>query len=348
MSDTQARAFHPARLGLGLAAIGRPAYITAGRAQDLGEPGTRSVDALRERAHGLLDEAWSLGIRYLDAARSYGDAEGFIGTWLARHPERRDDLVIGSKWGYEYVGGWRMDADVHERKDHGLAMFEAQWPATITALRTRPDLYLIHSVTPDSPALGDTALLDALRRLAETGVRIGISASGPNQADVIRRALALPEAPFSAVQATWNLLEPSAAPALAEAHAANWVVVVKEALANGRLAVDGDRADSDGADPRGAGSGGAGSGGAGGAGSGDLDARLMALAEAEGRSPIALALGAALAQPWASIVLSGAVTVEQLRENAAVPPFAAAAETLAPFAEAPEQYWADRQRRAWT
>ena len=42
--------------------------------------------------------------------------------------------------------------------------------------------------------------------------------------------------PFQSVQATWNLLERSAGPALADAHAAGWGVIVKEALANGRLA----------------------------------------------------------------------------------------------------------------
>ena len=40
---------------------------------------------------------------------------------------------------------------------------------------------------------------------------------------------------FSSVQATYNLLEPSAGPALAEAHDAGRTVIVKEALANGRL-----------------------------------------------------------------------------------------------------------------
>ena len=37
------------------------------------------------------------------------------------------------------------------------------------------------------------------------------------------------------MQATWNLLEPSAGPALAEARAAGMGVIIKEALANGRL-----------------------------------------------------------------------------------------------------------------
>jgi aryl-alcohol dehydrogenase-like predicted oxidoreductase len=56
---------------------------------------------------------------------------------------------------------------------------------------------------------------------------------------VIRRALAVSVDginPFQSVQATWNLLEPSAGPALAEAHDAGWGVIIKEALANGRLA----------------------------------------------------------------------------------------------------------------
>ena len=35
-----------------------------------------------------------------------------------------------------------------------------------------------------------------------------------------------------AVQATWNVLEPSAGPALADAHVQGWGVIVKEALAN--------------------------------------------------------------------------------------------------------------------
>ncbi len=37
---------------------------------------------------------------------------------------------------------------------------------------------------------------------------------------------------FDAVQATWNLLEPSAAPALEAAHASGFVMIIKEALAN--------------------------------------------------------------------------------------------------------------------
>lgn len=305
------------RLGLGLAAVGRPAYITTDRDHDLGEPETRSIDAMRERAHALLDEAWALGIRYVDAARSYGYAERFLGSWLAAHPERRAELTIGSKWGYEYVGEWRMDATVHERKEHSAAMLERQWPETLTALGSAPDSYLIHSVTPESPALGDAGVLERLREIAAGGVRVGISTSGPHQGDVVDAARSLDDSPFSVVQATWNLREQAAGPALARAHAVGWTVVVKEALAGGELA----RSEPD----------------------GDVGAGLDG-ACLDGAS---LALGVARAQPWADVVLSGAVTIPQLRRGAAAPPREIDVETLRRWADDSGEYWRRRAARPW-
>ena len=55
-------------IGFGMAAVGRPAYITLGREHDLGA--NRSVEALERRAHALLTAAYEAGIRYVDAARS--------------------------------------------------------------------------------------------------------------------------------------------------------------------------------------------------------------------------------------------------------------------------------------
>ena len=122
------------RVGLGLAALGRPAYITSGRAGDL--PSRRSVDTMEARTHDVLDAAWDAGVRYVDCARSYGLAERFLGSWLASHPGRRERLVVGSKWGYRYVGEFRMDAAVHEIKEHSVAMLDEQWPQTLEALST--------------------------------------------------------------------------------------------------------------------------------------------------------------------------------------------------------------------
>ena len=88
------------RIGLGLAALGRPAYITGGREKDLPD---RSVAALRARTFAMLDAAYAAGVRYVDAARSYGRAEEFLAGWLAERGYR--DVVVGSKWGYRYTGG---------------------------------------------------------------------------------------------------------------------------------------------------------------------------------------------------------------------------------------------------
>lgn len=176
-------------IGLGLAALGRPGYLTLGHGGDIRDGA--SVDDLRARTHAVLDAAWAAGVRYVDAARSYGLAERFLGEWLAAHPGRRDELTVGSKWGYTYTAGWRVDADVHEVKDHSLETFRRQWQETLAALGGPPDVYLVHSLTSDSPALGDDRLLAALAELAHDGVATGFSASGPDQGAVIERALDL-------------------------------------------------------------------------------------------------------------------------------------------------------------
>lgn len=321
------------RLGLGLAAIGRPAYITAGRAKDLGEGADRSVDAMRERAHKLLDAAWWLGIRYVDAARSYGRAEEFLGSWLAAHPGYRDELTIGSKWGYEYTGDWRLDAPQQERKEHSLAMFDRQWSETQEALGTEPDVYLVHSLTQDSTALDDSALLDRLRGLRESGVRVGFSTSGPAQAAVIERALGLADSPFSAVQSTWNLLEPSVGDALAAANDAKWLVVVKEVLANGRLTSR---------------SAGVGAGSDDGSVTDAAAASAAALAAEDGQRLDGLAIGAAVSHPWADIVLTGAVTRKQLKQNLDARAPSIDEERLATLAQPADEYWAARAARPWS
>jgi aryl-alcohol dehydrogenase-like predicted oxidoreductase len=299
-----------AALGLGLAAVGRPAYITTGRAADLGDAAGRSVPAMRERSHDLLDAAWDLGIRCVDVARSYGYAEAFLGDWLRRHPDRASHITVGSKWGYAYVGGWRMDAAVHERKEHSVAMFRRQWPETLAALGRAPDIYLIHSVTPDSPALGDADLLADLRELAEAGVRVGLSTSGPHQGAVLDAARALDASPFSVVQATWNLRESSVGPTLARAHDDGWTVVVKEALANGELVTDPPD-------------------------------------EAAGEAGDVFALGAARAQAGVDIVLSGASTRDQLRRGKEAPAVRVTDATLRRLAVDPERYWRRRSERPW-
>ena len=104
------------------------------------------------------------------------------------------------------------------------------------------------------------------------------------------------------------------APALGEAKAAGWTVIVKEALANGRLAVPG------------------------------------ASTAALGGRPDVTALAAALAQPWADVVLSGATTVAQLRSNLASPGIAIGTDVnrFGTLALDPRRYWSERAAMRWT
>ena len=94
------------RIGLGLAALGRPGYINVGHAADLA--GHTDVASMERGAHAVLDAAYAGGVRYFDAARSYGRAEEFLGSWLAERGLGRGDVTVGSKWGYTYTADWRV------------------------------------------------------------------------------------------------------------------------------------------------------------------------------------------------------------------------------------------------
>ena len=312
-------------VGLGLAALGRPAYIDLGRDADLGAD--RGVEELERRCHQVLDAAYDHGVRYLDAARSYGRAEEFLASWLDARGLNPDEVTVGSKWGYTYVGDWRMDAETHEVKDHSLAALTRQLSETRALLGDHLDLYQVHSATLDSGVLEDPAVLAELARLRDEGVVIGLSSSGPGQAATIRRALEVTAdgvGPFACLQATWNLLEPSAGPALAEASAAGWGVIVKEAVANGRLTPHGQ---------------------------GPAAAALGRVAARHGAGVDAVALAAVLANPWTDVVLSGAVTPAQLEANLAalrVELTPEDLEELAILAEPPERYWQERAGLSWS
>ncbi len=307
------------RLGLGLAAVGRPGYINLGRDRDL--PADRTVEALRARSHELLDAAYAQGVRYFDTARSYGRAEEFLAGWLTARPAA--DVVIGSKWGYTYTADWRTDAERHEVKDHTVATYERQRAETAALLGDRLDLYQIHSVTPDSPALTDKELHARLAEAAAEGVTIGFSTSGPAQAEAIRAALAVTVdgAPlFRTVQSTYNVLETSAGPALAEAHDAGLAVIVKEGVANGRLT--GPHAPE----------------------------AVRDIAARAGLGADAVALAYVLRQPWAGVVLSGAATTGQLSSNLRAAVADLDEEQLARLAaltEEPAAYWERRGQLPW-
>lgn len=315
-------------VGLGLAALGRPGYINLGHADDLDE--TYVVETMEAHTHEVLDAAWQAGVRYFDAARSYGRAEQFLSTWLQKRQIQPQDVTVGSKWGYTYTAGWQVDADVHEVKEHSLDVLQRQIGESRALLGSHLDLYQIHSATLSSGVLGNRPVLDELARLRAGGLHIGLTLSGEKQAQTLEKALQVRydgRCLFQTVQATWNLLERSIGPALQAAHDEGLGVIVKEALANGRLTPRND-------DP-------------------SFAPKMRLLRDAAGKLQTtvdALALAAVLAQPWAGVVLSGAATVEHLRSN--VPAVSLHLDDgllsdLDELVETPEDYWQTRSNLAW-
>jgi aryl-alcohol dehydrogenase-like predicted oxidoreductase len=308
------------QLGLGLAALGRPGYITLGHARDLG--GVYEVDTMERRCHAVLDAAWASGIRWFDAARSYGRAEEFLATWLRARGIAGSSVTVSSKWGYRYVADWKIQADQHEIKDHSLAALARQVDESRALLGSYLSLYQVHSATFESGILDDQRVLERLGSLRDEGLSVGLSLSGPRQRETLERALEIQahgRPLWAAVQATWNLLERSVEPALQKAKQAGLRVLIKEALANGRLA-----------------------------GSQAPDS-LKSEASRQGTTADAVALAAALAQPFADVVLSGAATPDQLRDNARAREVdgRTAAARLESLVEPATNYWSERARLPW-
>lgn len=313
-------------MGLGLAALGRPGYINLGHDTDLGA--NHGISEMELRTHQVLDAAWETGIRYFDTARSYGRAEEFLGSWLRARGHA--DVTIGSKWGYTYTADWQIEAEKHEVKEHSLSVLDRQIQESREQLGDFLNLYQIHSATLESDVLVNEPVLNRLSELKAGGLRIGLSVSGPQQQDVIRKACEIQinsQRLFDTVQATWNLLEQSAGPALQEAAADGMGVIIKEGLANGRLTERNH-------EPAFA----------------DRLKTLQKISSEIGATVDQIALAAIINQPWTGVVLSGAATMEHLATNAGAvttPWSEDISERLKDLTETPDQYWNTRSRLNW-
>lgn len=309
-----------AQLGLGLAALGRPGYITLGHGTDLGAD--TSVAAMERRCHTVLDAAWAAGVRWFDVARSYGRAEEFLAGWLTRRERKSNQVTVSSKWGYTYTAGWNVVSQYQEIKDHSLQALDRQLSESRALLGPYLSLYQVHSATLESGILEDTGVLTRLGEMRDRGLAIGLTLSGPRQRETLERALAVlvnGRPLWSAVQATWNLHERSVEPALRAAKGAGLRVLIKEGLANGRLTARG------------------------------APLVLREVAARFGVGPDAVALATVLAQPFVDVVFSGAVTVQQLEENVRASEIdgLAASAALTSLVEPAERYWSERARLAW-
>ena len=220
------------KIGLGTAAIGRPEYINIRQS-------TKSAFDLKTfRTAGLkmLDEAYSQGIRYFDTAPGYGMAEQLLIDWIKEN--RYTDVEIATKWGYSYVANFDPLATVHEVKEHSRQNLNSQWEQSKKLL---PNLstYQIHSATFESRVLMNEEVLNRLGEMKqEFGLRIGMSSTGSNQEEVLKAAMDIEfegKPLFDVYQVTYNLLDQSLGNIAKQLTAQEKRVVVKEALANGRV-----------------------------------------------------------------------------------------------------------------
>ena len=69
------------------------------------------LQSMRQHAWKVLDRAYAAGVRYFDAARSYGMSEDFLAGWLQSREIKSEDVVVGSKWGYYYTADWAVDTN---------------------------------------------------------------------------------------------------------------------------------------------------------------------------------------------------------------------------------------------
>ena len=318
-------------IGLGLAALGRPGYINLGHAKDLNHD--YDVAAMEAHAHTVLDAAWQAGIRYFDAARSYGRSESFLGSWLTSRNIDPANVTVGSKWGYTYTADWQVnvpEGQKHEVKDHSLPVLQRQWQKSQQNLGAQLDIYQIHSATLDSGVLENEAVLTELARLRNGGTVIGLSLSGTGQSDTLWRALEIEfdgKLLFGSVQATWNILEQSPTAVLTAAHQAGLGIIIKEALANGRLTPRNQAPEFQ----------------------VKMDT-LTQLAQQHHTTVDALALAAVLNQPFVDVVLSGAAQTDHLLSNVTalqVNWSAELAESLLGLAEDTAVYWQTRSNLSW-
>lgn len=316
------------KLGLGLAALGRPGYINLKHHEDLPE-GYR-VAEMERQTHQVLDAAYDAGIRYIDAARSYGRAESFLETWLQARKFKPGHVTIGSKWGYTYTADWQVEVAHHEIKDHSLNQLQRQWTESRNHLGQHLKLYQIHSATLETGVLEDTEVLNFLAHLKREKMRIGLSLSGAGQNKTLKKALDIEidgVKLFDSVQATWNVLERGAEEQLMEAHKSGLGVILKEVLANGRLTARNGL---------------------------PWDQRMIMkwqeMAETLGTTADALAIRVAMEQAWGDVVLSGATTTAQLASNLKAAEISLPAgflEEVDEMAEDSDKYWARRKKLKW-
>jgi len=220
-------------IGLGTATIGRPHYINI-KTNVSDEPFNKQNFILKGKS--MLTEAYKQGVRHFDTAPGYGIAESILLEWISEFQPK--DITISTKWGYTYVANFNRNANVHEIKEHSLDKLNEQWEVS-KHLLPYLNIYQIHSATLDSGVLENREVLKRLSQLKqEYNLKIGLSTSGKNQNEIIEKALSVKidnNTLFDSFQVTFNVFDQSLLKITPLLKQENKTIIVKEALANGRV-----------------------------------------------------------------------------------------------------------------
>ncbi|MFK8061094.1 MAG: aldo/keto reductase [Polaribacter sp.] len=312
------------QLGLGTAALGRPQYINV-RQENCDNS---NIETFKKQSFQVLENAYKLGIRYFDTAPGYGLAEELILEWL--QTKNDNSIEIATKWGYTYVANFNPNATIHEIKEHSVAKLNEQWNFSKQLL---PNLkvYQIHSATLETGVLENSEVIKQLAILKkEHNLKIGLTTTGKNQFAVIKKALNVivdDEQIFDIFQVTYNFLEQSLLEISDELINQNKQIVIKEALANGRVFRNKNYPNYD-----------------------EMYTVLGNLSEKYNIGVDAISLKYCEQTVANSIVLSGVSNTEQLEQNLKLNNFTLSTddiELLKTFKVSSEFYWQERKQLRW-
>ena len=311
-------------LGLGTAALGRPQYINIRQKH----ANNSDIETFRKHSFSVLEYAFHLGVRNFDTAPGYGLAEDLLLEWLKTKND--SSIKIATKWGYTYVANFNANAKVHEVKEHSLEKLIEQWEVSKPFLPYLK-VYQIHSATLETGVLKNKAVLEHLMFLKkEHNIKIGLTTTGTNQVEVIKEALNVVvngEQLFDMFQVTYNFLDQSLSTIYTELIRQNKSIVIKEALANGRIFKNEKYPHYK-----------------------ELYSALERLSKKHNVGVDAISLKYCEQTIPESIVLSGASNTEQLNENLKTNYFSLSKseiELLSTFKTTPELYWTERKNLEW-
>jgi aryl-alcohol dehydrogenase-like predicted oxidoreductase len=312
------------KLGLGTAALGRPQYINVRQKNSKNS----DLDTFKKHSFSVLEAAYNSGIRYFDTAPGYGLAEELVLEWLQTKDDR--SIEVATKWGYTYTANFDKNATVHEVKEHSVSKLNEQWNFS-KQLLPYLKVYQIHSATLETGVLENTEILEQLAFLKRKyNLKIGLTTTGTNQVEVIKKALTVlvdGEQLFDLFQVTYNFLDQSLLAISKELISQNKSIVIKEALANGRVFRNVNYPQYN-----------------------KMYATLEDLAQKHNVGIDAISLKYCEQTIPKSVILSGASTTSQLIENLKINSFLLSSdeiEILNSFKVTPKFYWSERKQLQW-